>query len=131
MYSISLLNVYCQKLKINFPIYETINKFGEDHYPTFEVKCIFKNTFEIGEGPTIKLAKEEAAKKVLKTFDIENELLKLNEVSYIIESYNIPLSDIWDNKIDECILTLRKKNKNNNEIKNFKVKILHVLKENE
>lgn len=126
MHSVSILNMYCQKLKIKFPVYETINKLGEDHNPIYEVKCVFKSISEVGKGSSIKLAKEDAARKIIKVFDIENEILKLDNVTYI-ESYNTPLSDIWDNKIQEYVLTLNKKNKDENEIKKFKVKILHII----
>lgn len=127
MNSISLLNLYCQKLKIKFPIYKVVNKIGEDHNPIFEVKCIFKETDEIGQGSSIKIAKEEAAKKILTHFDIENELKKLSLSSFVIESYSMPLSDIWDNKCKEVILTIHKKSENTNEVRKFKVQILENL----
>lgn len=125
MNSISLINLYCQKLKIKFPIYEVVKKEGEDHNPTFEVKCVFKEINEIGKGSSIKIAKEEAARKIVNHFSMELE--NLSSVSFVIESYNVPLSDIWDNKCKEVILTLQKKTQNTSEVRKFKVQILNNL----
>lgn len=125
MNSISLINLYCQKLKIKFPIYEVVKKEGEDHNPTFEVKCVFKEINEIGKGSSIKIAKEEAARKIVNHFSMELE--NLSSVSFVIESYNVPLSDIWDNKCKEVILNLTKKTQNTSEVRKFKVQILNNL----
>ncbi|MGL5560494.1 MAG: putative dsRNA-binding protein, partial [Paraclostridium dentum] len=102
-----------------------VKKEGEDHNPTFEVKCVFKEINEIGKGSSIKIAKEEAARKIVNHFSMELE--NLSSVSFVIESYNVPLSDIWDNKCKEVILTLQKKTQNTSEVRKFKVQILNNL----
>lgn len=127
MNSVSLINLYCQKLKMKFPIYKVVKKEGEDHNPTFEVKCVFKEIDEIGKGSSIKIAKEEAARKIVNHFDVENELKNLSSASFVIESYSVPLSDIWDNKCKEVILTLQKKSHNTSEVRKFKVQIINNL----
>jgi len=127
MNNISKINLYCQKLKLTFPYFEILKKEGEDHHPIFQVSCTFENNIEMGEGLTLKAAKEDAAGKIVKLVEIDIKLKNLeNNVTYTIDSYNAPLIDIWENCTNqEYTLTLKKKNKNDVEYKNFKVKILH------
>ena len=128
MSNISKINLYCQKLKLNAPYFETLKKEGADHHPIFRVSCTFGKNIEMGEGSTLKAAKEEAASKIVELLDIDLKLKELqNNVSYTIDSYNAPLIDIWENNHDEYILTLKRKEKNDVEYKNFKVKIIQCL----
>ncbi|CCV02318.1 Ribonuclease III [Invertebrate iridescent virus 30] len=126
--NISKINLYCQKLRLNPPYFETLKKEGKDHSPKFQVSCTFEKNIEIGEGLTLKSAKEDAASKIVELLGID---LKLNDleknIHYTVDSYNVPLADIWDNVNKEYTLTLRKKEKNNIEFKNFKVKIIQIL----
>jgi hypothetical protein len=127
--NISKINLYSQKLKLNLPCFETLKKEGEDHHPKFQVRCTFEKNIELGEGLTLKAAKEDAATKIVELLNIELKLKELeNNVSYTIDSYNAPLNEIWENASEqEYTLTLRKRNKNNLEYKKFKVKILHLI----
>jgi len=129
MSNISKINLYCQKLKLEPPQYQLLKKYGEDHHPTFQVCCILEGRSEIGHGSSLKLAKEEAALKIVEMLNIDLKLRGLEDnISYSIYSYNAPLSDIWNDWIEkEYILTLRKKQNNQIEYKNFKVKIIQTL----
>lgn len=129
MSNISKINLYCQKLKLNFPYFETLKKEGEDHHPTFQVSCTFEKNIEIGKGSTLKAAKEDAAGKIVEMAEIDLKLKELEKnITYTIDSYNASLIDIWENcSNQEYTLTLRKKIKDKCEYKNFKVKIIHSL----
>lgn len=129
MSNISKINLYCQKLKLNFPYFETLKKEGEDHHPIFQVSCTFEKNIEIGEGSTLKAAKEDAAGKIVEMAGIDLKLKELEKnITYAIDSYNASLIDIWENcSNQEYTLTLRKKIKDKCEYKNFKVKIIHSL----
>jgi len=129
MSNISKINLYCQKLKLNPPYFETLKKEGEDHHPTFQVSCTFEKNIEIGEGSTLKAAKEDAAAKIVEMVAIDLKLKELeNNITYAIDSYNAPLVDIWENfDNQEYMLTLKKKVKDKYEYKNFKVKILQII----
>jgi hypothetical protein len=128
MSNISKINLYCQKLKLNPPFFEILKKEGEDHHPTFQVSCSFEKYVESGGGLTLKSAKEDAAAKIVEMFEIDLKLKELeNNVTYAVDSYNASLVDIWENCETEYTLTLRKKDKNSCEYKNFKVKILHEI----
>lgn len=142
MSNISKINLYSQKLKLTPPYFETIKKEGEDHTPIFKVSCTFENNTEIGEGTTLKSAKEDAAAKIVELGTIDHKLKDLENAIYIPRakgarlsfeqspkftiSYNVPLIEIWENEESkEYKLTLKKKDKNQCEYKNFKVKIIH------
>jgi hypothetical protein len=129
MSNISKINLYCQKFKLKFPYFEIVKKEGADHHPIFQVSCTFENHIEMGEGLTLKAAKEDAATKMVKMLDIDFKLKELeNNIKYTIDSYNAPLIDIWENcSNQEYKLTLRKKIKDKYEYKNFKVKITESL----
>ena len=128
MSNISKINLYCQKLKLNPPYFEILKKEGEDHHPTFQVSCSFEKHVEIGDGSTLKSAKENAAAKIVELVEIDLKLKELeNNVTYAIDSYNASLVDIWENGKTEYTLTLRKKDKTSFEYKNFKVKIIHKI----
>jgi len=130
MSNISKINLYCQKLKLNPPYFETLEKKGEDHHPIFRVSCTFEKLFEIGEGTTLKSAKEDAASKIVEMLNIETKLKDFeNNTTYSVDSYNVPLIDIWENKQQEYTLTLKKKDKTSYEYKNFKVVIIQELDE--
>jgi len=124
MSNISILNLYCQKLKVNPPLFEIIQKDGFDHHPTYKISCKFQDKFEIGEGTSLKVAKEAAATKIVNMLEIEHKLKELgvNPV-YSLYSYDAPLSDIWNNNKSEYTLTLKKKSNENIEFKIFKVTI--------
>ena len=129
MSNISKINLYCQKLKVNPPYFEILKKEGEDHHPSFQTSCTFEGQIEMGEGPTLKASKENAASKIVERLNIDFKLKDLEKnITYAIDSYNAPLVDIWE-KCDaqEYTLTLRKKDKDKFEYKNFKVKILHEI----
>jgi hypothetical protein len=126
----SKINLYSQKLKLNLPYFETLKKEGEDHRPIFQVSCTFEKNIEIGEGPTLKSAKEDAASKIVELLNIDFKLKEMeNNISYAVDSYNAPLNDIWENDASrqEYTLTLKKKDKNTVEYKKFKIKILHLV----
>ena len=94
MSSISKINLYCQKLKLAQPHFLVTQKQGEDHRPMFKVSCNFEGNIEIGEGPTLKIAKEEAALKIVELLGIDLKLKEWEDcVTYAIESYNAPLID--------------------------------------
>jgi hypothetical protein len=125
MDSISKINIYCQKLRLNPPYFETLKKEGKDHDPIFLVSCTFDKNIQIGEGPTLKSAKEDAASKLVEFLDIDNHLEKLKDnIVYSIDSYNAPLMEIWNNQVREYSLTLKKKMNNSYEFKTFKIKII-------
>lgn len=130
---ISKINLYCQKLRLNPPFFEILKKEGTDHHPIFYVSCAFENHIQIGDGTTLKMAKENAAAKIVNMLEINLKLQELqNKVVYTVDSYNTSLSDIWNNtKFEytkfEHILTLKRKDKNGVEYKNFKVKIKQNL----
>lgn len=129
MSNISKINLYCQKLKLNSPYFETLKKEGKDHHPIFQVSCTFEKCIEIGEGSTLKMAKENAAAKIVEMLEIDLKLKELEKnVTYAIESYNAPLMNIWENcSNQEYTLTLRKKIKDQYEYKNFLVKIVENI----
>lgn len=129
MDNISKLNLYCQKAKLHPPpYYETLKKEGYDHRPIFKVCCFFQTLSETGEGPTLKIAKEKAAEKIVELMDLDDKLKSFeNKVTFAIESYNAPLCDIWEGDFKEYTLTLRKKDGNEYEYKNFKVVITEEI----
>lgn len=126
MVSLSAINLYCQKFKLSPPSFTCLEKNGEDHHPIFRVNCTFEGEIEEGEGKSLKLAKENAAKKIVEKIGIEEKLkeVKKDKVVYSIESYNVPLKNIWDGDFSEYTLTLRRKEDKISTIKNFKVKII-------
>lgn len=129
MSNISKINLYCQKLKLTLPYFEILKKEGEDHRPTFQVSCTFEKQVEIGEGLTLKAAKENAASKIVKLLEIDLKLKNIEDtIQYSVESYNVPLLDIWENTKNEYILTLKKKEKNTYQYKKFKVTIVEEIK---
>lgn len=127
--AVSLINLYCQKVQrsgpIKMPQYETLQKEGSDHRPTFQVSCSFQDTVQLGEGSTLKLAKEEAAKGVVKALDIETKFAELEHAtSFSIDSYNAPLGEIWESaEGKEYTLVLKKKVGKNSQYRKFVVKI--------
>lgn len=124
MSNISKINLYCQKLKLIPPYFEILEKEGKDHNPTFHVNCKFGKHNSIGIGSTLKIAKEDAAAKIVQMIGIESKL-KENNTTYTVES---PLTDIWNSCDGQCYkLTLRKKHKSKLEHKHFMVKFLHLL----
>ena len=129
MSSISKINLYCQKLKLAPPHFAVLQREGEDHHPMFKVSCTFEENIEIGEGPALKVAREEAALKIVELLGIDLKLKEWEDnVSYAIESYNAPLVDIWESGPGkEYTLTLRRKEKNQYEYKNFKVQITQII----
>lgn len=134
MSNISKINLYCQKFKTNPPFFEILKKEGQDHNPVFIVSCTFEDYTELGEGSSLKLAKEDAATKIVELGSIELKLKNFddNNSIYSVDSYNAPLADIWKNCNigKEYTLTLRKKDKNNIQYKNFKVVITHIVDNN-
>jgi hypothetical protein len=125
MSNISKINIYCQKLKIKtLPEYKTLVK--DDSPPvSFKVQCEFQKERKIGHGRTIKLAKENAAQQIVQHFDIDGKLFELeNLVSYSIESYGVPLENIWNNTLSIYTVTLKKKIGNNYQYKVVKMQIL-------
>lgn len=124
--NISKINLYCQKLKLHPPYFEVLKKEGEDHHPIFQVSCTFEEQIEIGDGLTLKAAKENAATKIVELLNIDHKLRELETTAtYTVESYNAPLKDIWENVSKEYTLTLKKKSKDKCEYKKFKVNIYH------
>lgn len=126
--SVSKLNEYSQKLKVIQPCYEFVTKEGKDHCPIFYVKCRFSDQEKVGEGSSIKAAKESAAKKMADLLDVDSKLKQMNRsVTYSIVSYDAPLISIWENDHEEheYTLTLQKKDNIHNKIeqKKFKVQI--------
>lgn len=137
MSNISKINIYCQKLKIKTPPeYKTLVKDDsppelkddsphEDESVSFKVQCSFQKERKIGHGRTIKLAKENAAQQIVQHFDIDGKLFELeNLVSYSIESYGVPLENIWNNTLSIYTVTLKKKTGNNYQYKVVKMQIL-------
>jgi Chloriridovirus ribonuclease III len=129
MSSISKINLCYQKLKLTPPSFDILQKEGVDHHPLFRVSCTFEKCTEIGEGLSLKAAKENAASKIVDMLKLDLKLKELeNNITYAIDSYNAPLIDIWESCTNqEYTLTLRKKNKDQYEYKNFKVKILQMI----
>lgn len=131
--SVSLINLYCQKVQrsspIKPPLYEILQKEGSDHRPTFKVSCTFKDTIQFGEGSTLKLAKEEAAKRVVDALDIETKFAELEQVTnFSIDSYNAPLAEIWESgEGKEYTLVLKKKVGKNSQYRKFIVQILEEV----
>ncbi|AHL67624.1 ribonuclease III [Chloriridovirus anopheles1] len=127
MNNISKINLYCQKKRLNPPLYETLKKEGLDHRPNFRVRCSFESLAEFGTGPTLKIAKENAAAQIVELLDLDAKLKDLdNKVGFAIESYNAPLRDIWEGNCKEYTLTIRKKDGTEYEYKNFTVKIVDI-----
>jgi hypothetical protein len=109
-------------MRLTPPYFEVLEKKGEDHHPIFQVSCTFENNIEIGTGLSLKAAKDDAASKIVELLSIDHYLNTLeNMVTYSVDSYNTPLSDIWNNDKKDYILTLKKKSKDQCEYKNFKV----------
>jgi hypothetical protein len=128
MTSISKINLYCQKLKLTPPYFETLKKRGEDHHPTFQVSCTFEKCVEIGEGSKLKIAKENSALKVVEMLELDQKLQELNEgIKYTVESYGVPLKDIYEECKNEYILTIKKKVGDSSKIKKFKVCIIQEI----
>jgi alpha-amylase/alpha-mannosidase (GH57 family) len=128
MTSISKINLYCQKLKLTPPYFKTLKKCGEDHHPTFQVSCAFEKCVEIGEGSTLKIAKKNAASKIVEILNLDQALQNLNYgIKYTIESYGVPLKNIYEESENEYILTIKKKVGDSSKIKKFKVCIIQEI----
>ena len=63
--AVSVLNEYAQQRGVNGPVYTDVDRWGEDHCPTFKVKVQFRGKTAEGVGSPKKAAKEAAAKKLL------------------------------------------------------------------
>ena len=66
------LQEFLQKKKLNIPKYELINQEGPVHAPLFTVKVSSNSEFKYGEGKSIKDAEKDAARKLLKLLESEN-----------------------------------------------------------
>jgi hypothetical protein len=120
---ISMINMYCQKLKLKYPVFDVV-KSGSDHKPFYKVDCTFENLAVVGEGLTIKTAKEDASLKLVDVLKIDPNVFSKKDVSFVVE-YSLSLSDIWDNVEKECILTItKKKNNNYKEYKKFRIVVI-------
>jgi hypothetical protein len=122
--SISKINTYCQKFKLNPPYFKILKKEGQDHCPSFQTCCVFEDNVSVGQGLTLKSSKEDAATKMVEILNINSSTNDTeNKITYTIVACDPPLIDIWENKFSkEYTLTLRKKDKNTSEYKNVKVK---------
>ena len=64
--AVSILNEYAQQRDGNdVPVYTDVDRWGEDHCPTFKVKVQFRGKSATGTGSPKKAAKEAAAQKLL------------------------------------------------------------------
>jgi hypothetical protein len=126
MASLSKINLYHQKLKTAPPHFEPLKRDGPEHKPTFQVSCTFEGLTETGEGSTLKAAKENAASKIVELLDLDSKLqnIEKNASTYSIESYGVPLSELWEEQVPAYTLTLKKKTGDVYEYKNFTVTIL-------
>jgi hypothetical protein len=127
MASLSKINLYHQKLKKAPPYFEPLEKDGPEHKPTFRVSCTFEGLTETGDGTTFKAAKENAASKIVELLDLDSKLssIEQNASTYSVESYGVPLSELWEDQSPTYTLTLKKKTDDVYEYKNFTVTILH------
>lgn len=66
------LQEYLQKKRLDIPKYELINQEGPVHAPLFTVKVSSNNLFKFGEGKSIKDAEKDAARKLLKLLESNN-----------------------------------------------------------
>ena len=65
--NISKINIYCQKNGIKFPAFKILKKEGDEHRPTYQIKCELDDSIStIGSGLTIKKAKEDACYELVK-----------------------------------------------------------------
>lgn len=68
------LQEYLQKHKQSFPMYEVIEKSGEEHNPLFKVKVSSENGyFALGDGHSKKEAEQNAALELLKILEEKDE----------------------------------------------------------
>ena len=66
------LQEFLQKKRLDIPEYELIKQEGPVHAPKFTVKVSSNNKSKVGEGRSIKEAKKEAARKLLKLLEFED-----------------------------------------------------------
>lgn len=126
MSNISKINLYCQKVKLHPPLFQLIRKEGLDHQPLYVVSCTFQDVVEIGEGLSLKAAKENSALKIVKTLNLNHKIKELEECGFVysIESYNVPLATIWENnQLTEYTITLKRKGRNKVDYKTLLVTI--------
>lgn len=92
------LQEYAQKRRYPLPSYHLISKEGDDHAPTFTVKCIFKSMTNIGSGSTVKSAEQNAARATLEdiSLDVDKERLVSRSQTYAIS----PQSDFTNDARD-------------------------------
>ncbi len=68
------LQEYLQKHKQPFPVYEILEKSGEEHNPVFKIKVTSSdNHFAIGEGHNKKEAEQKAAENLIKILEENHE----------------------------------------------------------
>ena len=66
-----LLQEYCLNQFNDLPKYSTLNKFGNEHQPTYEVSVSIKNHEVVSAtGTNLKKAEEAAATKLLSILKI-------------------------------------------------------------
>lgn len=124
MNSTSKIHIYCQKLKLESPRM-TVTKKGSEHMPSYLVECVFQNLFVVGEGSTIKSAKESAMIKLVDMLRIPDDFFK-RETTYFID-YSTSMSDLFDSvERKEYVLTMRKKTGDDVSFKKFKAVICPI-----
>ncbi|XP_077556383.1 protein Loquacious-like isoform X1 [Haemaphysalis longicornis] len=70
------LQELCMKLRWRPPFYETVIEDGLPHERTFGISCLVNNLNEMGKGKSKRLAKRQAAKKMIELIKtVQNGLL--------------------------------------------------------
>lgn len=70
------LQELCMKLRWRPPFYETVIEDGLPHERTFGISCLVNNLNEMGKGKSKRLAKRQAAKKMIELIkNVQNGLL--------------------------------------------------------
>ncbi|KAL3223952.1 hypothetical protein MRX96_027025 [Rhipicephalus microplus] len=77
------LQELCMKLRWRPPFYETVIEDGLPHERTFGISCLVNNLNEMGKGKSKRLAKRQAAKKMIELIkNVQNGLLNGEEEKF-------------------------------------------------
>lgn len=108
---VSMLNEYCQQMKIAAPEFNTITTSGPSHSTIFTMQVTVNNKQFIESGPNKKLAKKKCALMAINHFKIPQYFEQQSNVfKYKIAEINTNIEQLWNNNSDLVEIVMKKYN---------------------